>query len=44
MRTTLTLDPDVARLVAAEVHRARMPMKAVVNEALRKGLAGGKAS
>ena len=40
MRTTLTLDPDVARLVEAEVHRARKPMKQVVNDALRRGLAG----
>jgi hypothetical protein len=41
MRTTLTLDPDVARLVDEEVHRARKPMKQVVNDALRRGLAGG---
>jgi hypothetical protein len=41
MRTTLTLDPDVARLVEAEVHRARKPMKQIVNDALRRGLSGG---
>jgi hypothetical protein len=41
MRTTLTLDPDVARLVEQEVHRARKPMKQVVNDALRRGLSGG---
>jgi hypothetical protein len=41
MRTTLTLDPDVARLVEAEVHRARKPMKQVVNDALRRGLSVG---
>jgi hypothetical protein len=40
MRTTLTLDPDVARLVEQEVHRARKPMKQVVNDALRRGLSG----
>jgi hypothetical protein len=38
MRTTLTLDPDVARMVEQEVHRVRKPMKQVVNEALRRGL------
>jgi hypothetical protein len=39
MRTTLTLDPDVARLVKNEVHRLRKPFKQVVNDALRRGLA-----
>lgn len=39
MRTTLTLDPDVARLIEEEVHRRRKPFKQVVNEALRRGLA-----
>jgi hypothetical protein len=39
VRTTLTLDPDVARLIAEEVHRQRKPFKQVVNEALRRGLA-----
>lgn len=38
MRTTLTLDPDVARLLEDEVHRQRKPFKEVVNEALRRGL------
>jgi hypothetical protein len=38
MRTTLTLDPDVARMVAEEVHRRRQPFKRVVNDALRRGL------
>lgn len=38
MRTTLTLDPDVAKLLEAEVHRARKPLKQVVNAALRRGL------
>lgn len=39
MRTTLTLDPDVARLLEEEVHRQRKPFKHIVNEAIRKGLA-----
>jgi len=38
MRTTLTLDPDVARLLEAEVHRRRAPLKRVVNDALRAAL------
>lgn len=39
MRTTLTLEPDVARLLEEEVHRRRKTMKEVVNDAIRKGLA-----
>jgi hypothetical protein len=39
MRTTLTLDPDVAKMVDDEVHRVRKPFKQVVNDALRRGLA-----
>ena len=38
MRTTLTLDPDVARLLEEEAHRQRKPFKQVVNEAIRRGL------
>ena len=38
MRTTLTLDPDVARMVDEEVHRVRRPFKEIVNAALRRGL------
>jgi hypothetical protein len=41
MRTTLTLDPDVVRLIEEEVHRLRKPFKHVVNDALRRGLATG---
>lgn len=41
MRTTLTLDPDVARLLADEVHRRRLPFKQIVNEAIRRGLVPG---
>jgi hypothetical protein len=39
MRTTLTLEPDVARLIEDAVHRERRPMKQVVNDALRRALA-----
>lgn len=39
MRTTLTLDEDVARLVDDVVHRERRSRKDVVNDALRKALA-----
>lgn len=39
MRTTLTLDDDVARLVNDEVHRSRTSMKQVVNAAIRAALA-----
>jgi hypothetical protein len=38
MRTTLTLDPDVARLVDEAVRREHRPLKNVVNDALRRGL------
>jgi hypothetical protein len=43
MRTTLTLDPDVARMLADEAHRLRRPFKQVVNDALRRGLGPGRA-
>jgi putative NADH-flavin reductase len=39
MRTTLTLDPDVARMLEEEAARQRKPFKQVVNEAIRRGLA-----
>jgi hypothetical protein len=38
MRTTLTLDPDVVKLIEEEVHRRRKPYKQVVNDAIRRGL------
>lgn len=44
MRTTLTLDPDVARLINDAVHRDRRSMKQVVNDALRRALAPPKTS
>jgi hypothetical protein len=39
MRTTLTLEPDVAARLKAAMKSRRRPLKAVVNEALRAGLA-----
>lgn len=41
MRTTLTLDPDVADRVRQEVRRSGKPLKAIVNDALRAGLGLG---
>ncbi len=38
MRTTLTLDADVAALLAKENRRANEPMKQTINRALRQGL------
>lgn len=39
MRTTLTLDPDVAQLLEEEAARRRTSFKQVVNDAIRRGLA-----
>jgi len=39
MRTTLTLDPDVARGIKARMAGKRASLKQTVNEALRAGLA-----
>ena len=41
MRTTLTLDDDVAARLKDMVHDLRMPFKEVVNDVLRRGLDGG---
>ena len=38
MRTTLTIDPDVERLLQREMRHTDRSMKAVVNDALRVGL------
>ena len=38
MRTTLTIEPDVERLLQRAMRRTGRSMKAVVNEALRLGL------
>jgi predicted transcriptional regulator len=39
MRTTLPLEKDVAARLAQIARRRRQPLKTVVNEALREGLA-----
>ena len=39
MRTTLTLEDDVAAALRKAVRKRRRPLKIVVNEALRAGLA-----
>lgn len=39
MRTTLTLDDDVARLIEEQVHRTKATAKQVINDALRAALA-----
>ena len=39
MRTTLTLEDDVARLVEEQVHRTKSSVKQVVNDAIRAALA-----
>jgi hypothetical protein len=43
MRTTLTLDDDVAAKLKAESRRAGRPFRDVVNETLRRGLASRRA-
>lgn len=39
MRTTLTLDDDVAASLRAEAHQSRRPFQDEVNECLRRGIA-----
>jgi hypothetical protein len=43
LRTTLTLDADVARTLKVTVRRRRVTLKEAVNEALRVGLGMGVA-
>ncbi len=38
MRTTLTLEPDVARLLKLRTQREKISFKRAVNDALRAGL------
>lgn len=38
MRTTVTLDPDVAELIRREMHRRRASFRQVVNDGLRLAL------
>jgi hypothetical protein len=42
MRTTLTLDPDVAAKLKEEARRRGISFKEAVNSNLRRGLAGGE--
>ena len=38
MRTTVTIDPDVERLIHDAMHRHRQSFKMVMNDAIRAGL------
>jgi hypothetical protein len=40
MRTTVTLDPDVERLLKDAVRRSGSSFKEILNRAIREGLAG----
>jgi len=42
VRTTLTLDEDVAKLLEKELRRSGKPFKQVVNDFLRLGLTASK--
>jgi hypothetical protein len=42
VRTTLTLDDDVAHLLEREIHRRRISFKQAVNHFLRLGLTAAK--
>jgi len=44
MRTTLTIDPDVAQQIRHRMMQKNLPLKRVVNEALRAGLAASDKS
>jgi hypothetical protein len=41
VRTTLTLDPDVAQALEKELRRTGKGLKAAINDALRRGLRTG---
>lgn len=43
MRTTLTLDEDVAARLKTEVRKTGKPLKAIVNETLREALSKPRA-
>lgn len=38
MRTTVTLDPDVAELLEQAMAERKLPFKRVINDAIRRGL------
>ncbi|MBV9531997.1 MAG: hypothetical protein JO283_13235 [Bradyrhizobium sp.] len=44
MRTTLTLDDDIAAKLKAESRRTGRPFREVVNETLRRGLVSRRAT
>ena len=44
MRTTLTLDDDVAAKLKAEWRRSGRPFREIVNDMLRRGLASRRAT
>ena len=44
MRTTVTLDPDVAEQLKEIAHRRRQPFKVVLNTMVRAGLASERAA
>ncbi len=41
MRTTVTLDDDLAKELRAEARRSERPFREVLNETLRRGLMAG---
>jgi len=43
MRTTVTLEPDVQKLLKDAAHRQGVPFKQVLNDAVRAGLCRGAA-
>ena len=43
MRTTLTIDDQIAKTLKSVAHRSGKPLKHVVNETLRAGLAAAHA-
>jgi hypothetical protein len=44
MRTTLTLEPDVAALVKRAMRERKAPLKQIVNDAIRAGLNADRGS
>jgi len=42
MRTTLTLEPDVAQQVRQRMAEKKLPLKRVINDALREGLSSSR--
>ena len=44
MRTTITLDPDTLTLLKKEMVQSQVSFKRAVNDAIRRGLAGGPPS